>query len=287
MNNKISEFREERSRLNNRILAPENDASIMKRVYALDTFAYNQRPTGLGAKEKEMLGLISSMVLRCDDCIKYHLEKCFQLGVANDEMMDIFGIANLVGGTIVIPHTRRAIEYWEILLSEQPSPSPFDPETKEKTYSEIVQILDSMLDGITNITSKMATIIEVLKNSIPYYYWAGFYLMDNHELVVGPYQGTHGCLKIKMGEGVCGRSAISKSTIIVDNIEVLNNEQESKKGNLHITCDPRCKSEIVIPVFNPDSSLLAVFDVDSLHLNAFCEVDKKNLEFIMHKYFSS
>ncbi len=286
MNTKINEFRSERARLNERILATENDASIMKRIYAMDTFAYMDRQTGLGSKEKEMLGLVTSMVLRCDDCIKYHLEKCFQLGVANDEMMDIFGIANVVGGTIVIPHTRRAIEYWEILNNDRPKPSPFDAETKQAKYDEAIITLDSMLDGITHNISKMATIIEVLKSSIPYFYWVGFYLKSADELVVGPYQGTHGCLTIKMGHGVCGRAAQARNTIIVENIEALNAEQDGKKGNLHITCDPRCKSEIVVPVIDHKSDLIAVFDIDSLHLGAFCEIDKLNLELIMKKFFS-
>jgi len=62
-----------------------------------------------------MLGLVASMVLRCDDCIAYHLQKCFELGLSTEEVMEIFGVANLVGGTIVIPHTRRALEFWEML----------------------------------------------------------------------------------------------------------------------------------------------------------------------------
>jgi AhpD family alkylhydroperoxidase len=65
---------------------------------------------------EKLLGLVSSMVLRCDDCVKYHLEKCFQHQVTTGEIMEIFAVANLVGGTIVIPHTRRALEYWEALL---------------------------------------------------------------------------------------------------------------------------------------------------------------------------
>ncbi|HQO49907.1 MAG TPA: carboxymuconolactone decarboxylase family protein, partial [Bacteroidales bacterium] len=69
----------------------------------------------LDAKTKEMLGLVASMVLKCDDCIYYHLQKCHELGVTTEEMMEIFGVANLVGGTIVIPHTRRALEFWETL----------------------------------------------------------------------------------------------------------------------------------------------------------------------------
>jgi AhpD family alkylhydroperoxidase len=285
MNDKIKSFREERSKLNDRILASENNASIMKRIYAIDTFAYMERNQGLNAKYKEMLGLITSMVLRCDDCIKYHLEKCFELGVANDEMMDIFGIANVVGGTIVIPHTRRAIEYWELLINERPHPSPFSKTTKEKNYHEVLETINSMLDGVTNLYSKMATIIEVLKSKIPYFYWVGFYLVEGSRLTVGPYQGTHGCLFIEFGKGVCGRAAESKTTIIVNDIDKLNEEQNGTKGMLHISCDPRCKSEIVTPVIDKEGNLIAVFDIDSLHKNAFDEIDKKNIEALMTLYF--
>ena len=150
MDNIINNFREERSRLNERILAKENHAAIMKRVYAMDTFAYHERNEGLSPKYKEIMGLVSSMVLRCDDCIKYHLEKCFELGVANDEMMDIFGIANVVGGTIVIPHTRRAIEYWELLNKTRPTPSPFDADTKEERYKTIFENLKALLYDVEN-----------------------------------------------------------------------------------------------------------------------------------------
>lgn len=286
MNNKIKNFREERSRLNDRILAPENNAAIMKRIYALDTFSYMERNIGLNAKYKEMLGLATSMVLRCDDCIKYHLEKCFELGVANDEMMDIFGIANVVGGTIVIPHTRRAVEYWEILNLERPSPNPFDEDYKTARYRESIAAIDSVLNGIQNPISKMSTIIEVLKSKIPYYYWVGFYLAEPERLTVGPYQGTHGCLYINYGKGVCGRAAQNKTTIIVDNIDELNSQQNSDKGILHVTCDPRCNSEIVVPVFDKNKNLIAVFDVDSLHKNSFNYIDQQFLESILSKNFA-
>jgi L-methionine (R)-S-oxide reductase len=285
MQNKIKQFRKERAQGNERILAPENNAAIMKRIFGTDTFAYMERNMGLSAKEKEMLGLATSMVLRCDDCIKYHLEKCFELGVANDEMMDIFGVANLVGGTIVIPHTRRAIEYWELLLEERPQPNPFDPEKKKERYEEIIKALDSTLEGVTNTTSKMATIIEVLKSRIPYYYWVGFYLAEEKRLTVGPYQGTHGCLFIDYGKGVCGRAAQARKTIIVEDINKLNSQQQGSSGVLHVTCDPRCQSEIVVPVVDRNQKLLAVFDVDSLHINAFDQTDQIYLEQIMQKYF--
>ncbi|PLX09330.1 MAG: carboxymuconolactone decarboxylase family protein [Marinilabiliales bacterium] len=112
--NKIDEFRDYRSKMNDKILSKDN--KVIKRLYSLDTLTYQD--SALDKKTKEMLGLVSSMVLRCDDCIKYHLEKCFELGVTTDEMMDVFGVANVVGGTIVIHHTRRAMEYWELLLEK-------------------------------------------------------------------------------------------------------------------------------------------------------------------------
>lgn len=88
----------------------------MKRIYSLDTLTYEDG--ALDARTKEMLGLVASMVLRCDDCIAYHLQKCFELGLTTEEIMEIFGVANLVGGTIVIPHTRRALEFWETLTQK-------------------------------------------------------------------------------------------------------------------------------------------------------------------------
>jgi AhpD family alkylhydroperoxidase len=107
----IEEFNDYRSRMNEKILASDN--KVMKRIYSVDTLAYQEG--ALSTKMKEMLGLVSSMVLRCDDCIKYHLEKCHEQGVTTEEIFEVFAVANLVGGTIVIPHTRRAVEYWEEL----------------------------------------------------------------------------------------------------------------------------------------------------------------------------
>lgn len=105
------EFNRYRERMNEKILAADN--KVMKRIYSLDTLTYQDG--ALDAKTKEMLGLATSMVLRCDDCIRYHLGKCHELGVTTAEVFEIFSVANLVGGTIVIPHTRRAVEYWEDL----------------------------------------------------------------------------------------------------------------------------------------------------------------------------
>lgn len=111
MNDKIQEFREYRAKMNERILSQDN--LVIKRLFNLDTNTYTEG--ALSSKVKEMLGLVSSMVLRCDDCVKYHLEKCKEQGVTTAEILEVFAVANIVGGTIVIPHTRRAMEYWDIL----------------------------------------------------------------------------------------------------------------------------------------------------------------------------
>jgi AhpD family alkylhydroperoxidase len=115
MDNKIEEFRNYRAKMNKRILDADN--LVIKRLFNLDTNTYADG--ALSSRTKEMLGLVSSLVLRCDDCVKYHLEKCFELGVTTDEVVEVFAVANIVGGTIVIPHTRRAIEYWDLLADNQ------------------------------------------------------------------------------------------------------------------------------------------------------------------------
>jgi AhpD family alkylhydroperoxidase len=114
MSDLMNDFRSYREKMNEKLLATDN--KVIKRIYSLDTLTYQDG--ALSSKVKEMLGLATSMVLRCDDCIKYHLEQCHKLGVTTDEVMEIFGVANLVGGTIVIPHTRRALEYWLELCGE-------------------------------------------------------------------------------------------------------------------------------------------------------------------------
>lgn len=108
------EFNEYRSKMNDLILSKEN--LVLKRLFNLDTQTYSAG--ALDVKTKEMLGLVASMVLRCDDCIKYHLGKCREQGCTTAEVYEVFAVANIVGGTIVIPHTRRAAEYWETLIAD-------------------------------------------------------------------------------------------------------------------------------------------------------------------------
>ena len=111
MKDQVEEFNEYRQKMNDKIMADNN--KIIKRIFNLDTNAFTEG--ALDKKTKELLGLVASVVLRCDDCVKYHLESSYKEGVTRAEVMETLSIGTLVGGTIVIPHLRRAFEYWEEL----------------------------------------------------------------------------------------------------------------------------------------------------------------------------
>jgi len=111
MAKRVDEFNSFRKKMNDRILKADNRA--IKRFFGVDTLTYE--PGKLDAKTKEMLGLVSSMVLRCDDCVSYHIIQCKDLGVTDDEMFEIFSVALTVGGSIVIPHMRRAVAFLDEL----------------------------------------------------------------------------------------------------------------------------------------------------------------------------
>lgn len=114
MSDQVKEFNEYRTKMNEVLMSKDN--LVLKRLFNLDTNTYAEG--ALNVKTKEMLGLVASMVLRCDDCIKYHLGKCKEQNCTTEEVYEIFAVANIVGGTIVIPHTRRAAEYWEELSKQ-------------------------------------------------------------------------------------------------------------------------------------------------------------------------
>jgi AhpD family alkylhydroperoxidase len=107
------EFNEYRSRMNQRIL--EGDNKVLQRFFNLDTNAYSEGH--LPVRTKELIGLAASMVLRCDDCVRYHLGKCHELGFSKAEVNECLSLSLLIGGSIVIPHLRRAVEYWDLLES--------------------------------------------------------------------------------------------------------------------------------------------------------------------------
>jgi len=110
----VNEFNAYRAKMNDKIL--EDNNKIIKRIFNLDTNAFKEG--ALDVKTKELLGLVASTVLRCDDCIKYHLETAHKEGLNQAEVSEALGIATLVGGTIVIPHLRKAYEYWEALENQ-------------------------------------------------------------------------------------------------------------------------------------------------------------------------
>ncbi len=153
-------------------------------------------------------------------------------------------------------------------------------EEKMEAYEQAILAIDANLMGETDSTLKMVTINCLLKTYLPYYYWVGFYLVKNGKLMVGPYQGTLGCLHIDFSKGVCGKAARTKETQIVAEVHALN------QGTDHIACDPNSQSEIVVPVLDAEGALLAVFDVDSTLPGSFDEVDQQYLEKLLQKHFA-
>lgn len=157
-----------------------------------------------------------------------------------------------------------------------------EKEIKAKLYEQALLELESILQDEVEIILKMSTINSLLKSKFPYFYWIGFYIVDNlkkdkKRLIIGPYQGTFGCLTIDFERGICGRCAREKKTQIVDDVH---------SDNQHIACDEKSKSEIVVPVFDNTQNLIAVLDIDSDELNSFDEIDKLYLEKIINRHFS-
>ena len=146
--------------------------------------------------------------------------------------------------------------------------------TKSETYKEVAAQISAVIDGETSITARYATAACLLNEAFEYFFWTGFYVVDPlkpTELVVGPYQGTLGCLRIPFGKAVCGTCAQTQKTVIVEDVH---------KFPGHIACDSRSNSEIVVPVFDKDGSLAAVLDVDSTTIGSFDDEDKIGLEAI-------
>jgi len=111
---RVEDFTKFRKRMNERILGHDNQ--VVRRFFALDTQTY--QPGALDVKTKEMLGLVASLVLRCDDCISYHVAQCKEAGVSEDEFFEIFSVGLVVGGSIVIPHLRRAVDFLDEMSKE-------------------------------------------------------------------------------------------------------------------------------------------------------------------------
>ena len=154
------------------------------------------------------------------------------------------------------------------------------PADRAERYATVAEEIAAVLAGESNTIARMATVASMLAASFPHYFWTGFYVVDpekSEELVVGPYQGTLGCLRIAFGRGVCGAAAASGETQIVPDVHAFPG---------HIACDSRSASEIVVPVRDPAGNLIAVLDVDSAEPAAFDELDGKWLETILSATFA-
>jgi L-methionine (R)-S-oxide reductase len=154
------------------------------------------------------------------------------------------------------------------------------PAAKAARYAALAEEVAAVLEGEWNFTARLATVAAMLAQAFEHFFWAGFYLVDPakpDELVIGPYQGTLGCLRIAFGRGVCGTAAAEHRTIIVPDVEAFPG---------HIACDSRSKSEIVVPVLGPGGALIGVFDVDATERAAFDETDAAGIERILAETFA-
>ncbi len=142
--------------------------------------------------------------------------------------------------------------------------------TRAERYRDTLARIDALLEGETDWIAAMATVACELHHAFDHFDWTGFYrLVSPDLLVIGPYQGTHGCLRIAVGKGVCGTAALTRETQLVPDVAAFAG---------HIACSSSTRSEIVVPVLTPDQRLLAVLDVDSNAPAAFDDVDRRELE---------
>ena len=155
------------------------------------------------------------------------------------------------------------------------------PADKADRYAEVEAEVLAVLEGEPNLTARMATVASMLADAFDDFFWTGFYVVapdKADELVVGPYQGTLGCLRIAFGRGVCGAAAATRRSQLVEDVHAFPG---------HIACDSRSASEIVVPVLDAAGELIAVFDVDATTPAAFDVVDQAGLERLMAKVFAA
>jgi len=146
---------------------------------------------------------------------------------------------------------------------------------KKEIYEQALKEFKNSLEETEELIPRMATLAAIMKDKFPYYLWCGFYFVEDSKLIIGPYQGLKACPVIGYG-GVCGAAAKKKEKILVPNVH---------KFPGHIVCDERSKSEMVIPIFDKEKRLVAVFDIDSDKHDAFDETDSKYVEKIVKLLF--
>lgn len=147
------------------------------------------------------------------------------------------------------------------------------PDDRTERYAMVAAQVAAVVEGEPSRTARYATAACLLSQAFaPRFFWTGFYVVDparKNELVVGPYQGTLGCLRIPFGRGVCGTAAARRETVLVPDVHEFAD---------HIACDAASRSEVVVPVFDADGALAAVLDVDSTEVDAFDAADVAGLE---------
>jgi L-methionine (R)-S-oxide reductase len=149
---------------------------------------------------------------------------------------------------------------------------------KSEQYADLVQQAQGMLAGEPSLVANAANFAALVFNSLPDLNWAGFYLYDGTELVVGPFQGKPACIRIALGRGVCGTAAQSRETQVIRDVNSFDG---------HIACDAASQSEIVVPLVKPDGSLLGVWDVDSPSIARFDEEDRAGMEALCNVFMQA
>ena len=159
------------------------------------------------------------------------------------------------------------------LVADKTGEVRMDAAAKRERYRLVTEQIEAVLADEEDLLAAMTTVVCLLHNAFPYFYWTGFYRrVSEDELLVGPYQGTLGCLRIQFSRGVCGLAARERRTVLVADVNAFPG---------HIACDSASASEIVVPVFAADGDLIGVLDVDSAVTEAFDAVDQEALEAIV------
>ncbi|HOO31647.1 MAG TPA: carboxymuconolactone decarboxylase family protein [Thermotogota bacterium] len=254
------DFQKEREELNDYVM--KYAGKEIKRFFSLDGQMY--RKGALNKQTKELLGLVASAVLRCDDCIKYHIIQCVENGVNSEEIQEALGIAMMVGGSIVIPHVRRAFKFLDTLIDNN--------DIHRTEFVEMINTIRNIVSTDFSRDEKLFSVCKLLNERVDYYNWVGFYLVDKEkdkELILGPYVGTPTEHKrIAFGEGICGQAAEREISFVVQDV--------SKESN-YLSCSKEVKSEILSPIFK-EGILVGEVDIDSHIINPYTEQDRLFLE---------
>lgn len=270
---RVEKFKAEREQLNEIVLSYAGVET--KRFFSLDGQVY--REGALPKKVKELLGLVASVVLRCDDCILYHLIQCYGEGVTDGELQEALSVALIVGGSITIPHLRRAYRAWDEMRTGAESlrgkgRRRIGMTSKTDMFSLLLEDVAAIVVGDGANEEKALNVCALLRDRVPYYDWVGFYLVDpnaERELVLGPFVGDpteH--TRIAFGKGICGQAAETGQPFVVQDV--------SQETN-YLACSVHVKSEIVVPMFKA-GALIGELDIDSHTLAPFTEEDEAFLK---------